>query len=284
MMAADSANYALEPAAFSAGGRASGGPYAQDGAFVSCGGASASSGGQVVARHGYAGQLADPKSIDIAVQPVAVPELTAAQFAAQLVYDDDTRASLDPGTVAWEIIDGPLEGISTGGLLDAGVVAQDTAATIHAEHAGVSGSLVIIVLNTANDNFGMYSGDGVDDAWQVEHFGLDNPLAQATADPDGDDQDNHFEWTAGLDPLDPHGRFNLRMEPDPNVPARMTLVFSPLVAGRTYRVLHGLRPDEIGTPLDAAATTDSGNTRTVTDLDVISDRRFYRVEISNSSP
>lgn len=41
----------------------------------------------------------------------------------------------------------------------------------------------------------------LDDAWQNQYFGLDNPLAAPTADPDG--ETNSFEFTAGLIPSDP---------------------------------------------------------------------------------
>lgn len=278
--ASESANYSMDPAGFGGAGRSSAGPYTQNAAFDPYGGHSVSGSGDVVAKAGYVGQLVDPVSVEVTMVPEDVPELSTAQLAAALVMDDGSKTNVEPDVVVWGIKHGPVSAISTGGLLETEAVYQDTPAEVQAEFAGSSsGSLVFTVLDTVTDNFGAYSGDGLEDAWQVLHFGLDNPAAAPGADPDGDGQNNRFEWTAGIHPLDPLARFVFQIENSLS-PGQMDLVFSPLVPGRVYRVLHGPSPDAIVTPLASAPPVDVGNERTLTDPSPADERRFYRVEIT----
>ena len=56
------------------------------------------------------------------------------------------------------------------------------------------------------------AGDGIDDAWQVQYFGLPpNANAGPLRDPDGDGRNNRDEWIAGLSPADPASVFKLRI-------------------------------------------------------------------------
>ena len=135
-------------------------------------------------------------------------------------------------------------------------------------------------MDTLPDNFGSYAGDGLADSWQAQYFGLDNPAAAPALDPDGDGHINLFEFTAGLVPADPQSRFRLRFDPISDQPAQMTIVFSPIVAGRNYTV-------EFTTslttgpwaPLPGTTQSDNGNERTVTDPGATEPRKFYRVKV-----
>ena len=130
------------------------------------------------------------------------------------------------------------------------------------------------------DDFGGYAGDGLDDAWQNQYFGLNNPLAAPALDPDGDGQTNAFEFTAGLVPNDPASRFTLSIAPVVGQPTQKKLSFSPRFTDRTYTVKFRLDLSAGSwTPLAGSTQSDSGVERTVTDLNAADARRFYQIEV-----
>ena len=99
-------------------------------------------------------------------------------------------------------------------------------------------------------------------------------------DPDGDGQNNAFEFTAGLIPTDPLSRFNLTIAAVPGQPGQKDIVFDPIVVGRTYTVMTSpdLSPGSWD-PLVGGNASDDGDHRTVTDSAAIETRKFYTVEI-----
>lgn len=176
-----------------------------------------------------------------------------------------------------QIISYPIAGLAT-----AGTVFQNAPATVQGAFGGSTGTLNFTVLNTFSDNLGSYAGDGIDDAWQVQYFG---PPPNANAGPDVDfsrtGQTNFFKYVAGLNPLDPNAVFTVKIIPVTGLSTVKQLVFTPLVAGRSYTVK--FRPDlAAGTwiSLTGAFQSDSGATRTVTDLNATEDMKYYRVEIT----
>lgn len=279
-VARESADYTVSPdTTSSGGGRAASAAYTIDHTVGAPGGAAAAT--DLVVRGGYAGQLFEVAALAVTADPANIDEGGSRQLAAQAVLDDDSLLALAPATVAWSVAAGPLTGIDAAGLATAGLVYQDTPATARGLWAGLAGDLVLTVHDTLPDNYGSYAGDRLDDSWQFAHFGLDNPLAGPQLDPDGDGQDNTFEFTAGLDPVNPLSRFLLRIEPVAGQPGHKDLVFGPIIAGRSYAVLHS--PD-----LSAASwqllpgsppTSDDGDQRTVTDTAAGAQEKFYRVEI-----
>ena len=88
---------------------------------------------------------------------------------------------------------GPITGISASGLATAGVVYQDTPATAQGVYAGNTGTLGLTVLDALPDNYGSYAGDGLDDAWQNQYFGLNNPNAAPGHVSDGSGLTNLFK-------------------------------------------------------------------------------------------
>ena len=90
----------------------------------------------------------------------------------------------------------------------------------------------MLYVNT--DDLPGYLGDGIDDAWQVQYFGLNNPQAAPTVDADGTGQTNLFKYIAGLNPLDSNSRFTLTIQAFAAQPGRRNLVFSPRFPDRTY--------------------------------------------------
>lgn len=153
-------------------------------------------------------------------------------------------------------------------------------ATVQGDHAGASGALELTVLDSIPDNFGSYAGDGLGDDWQVLYFGLDNTNAAPLLDPDGDGQNNCFEFTAGLIPTDPLSRFSLKIFPVPGEPEQKELVFDPIVDGRIYTVLTSLdlSPGSWN-PLIGGIVENDGDHRGVTDPAAVETKKFYTVEI-----
>jgi FG-GAP repeat len=121
------------------------------------------------------------------------------------------------------------------------------------------------------------------ESWRRLHFGIitDTGDAADTADPDGDGDENRFEYAAGLIPTDPISRFRLRVEPAPGPPGQVAIIFSPRFTDRTYVVRSKASlADPDWTPLTSSSTTDDGDERTVIDLLATPAQKFYQVEIT----
>jgi hypothetical protein len=276
-----SANYSIAAeSADSGGGRATSGSYTNDASAGGITGISNVAAPAGTAKAGYVGQLYEVAALQLAATPTTVNETGTRQLGATLLLDDGSLIALPATAVTWSVASGPLGGISGDGLVTAATVYQDSAATARGDHGGTSGTLGLTVLDTLLDNFGTYAGDGLADNWQFQYFGLDNPLAAPQFDPDGDGQDNSFEFTAGLVPNDPLSRFTLSIAPVPGQAAWKQLVLHPIVAGRSYTVTASpdLSPGSWN-PLAGASVADQGEQRIVTDLNAGGTKKFYKVEI-----
>jgi hypothetical protein len=218
------------------------------------------------------------------------PELdegTTLQLAAWHSLDDATFLALPASAVDW-LPDGtfPLTVNSTTGLATATAVYQDTATTVSATQGEIphqlTAELDLTVLNTLPDNYGSYANDTLDDDWQYGYFGAPpNTNADPLMDPDGDGQDNRFEFTAGLIPTDPLSRFLLRVEPVAGEPEQKRLVFSPLVTGRDYSILTSTTLlGNSWSALTGGIVSDAGDERSVTDPAASENKKFYRVQVT----
>jgi len=144
----------------------------------------------------------------------------------------------------------------------------------------LTGTLGLTVLDTIPDNFGSYAADGLGDDWQVQYFGQNNPLAAPLLDPDGDGQNNRFEFTAGLIPTNPLSRFLLSIAPVPGQPGQKHVIFEPIVAGRSYVVKTSLDLSSASwTALVGGSVSDNGSQRIVTDTSASEVMKLYKVEI-----
>ena len=119
----------------------------------------------------------------------------------------------------WVVQNGLGASISSDGLFLAGTVFADTTATASGSYGGIVGALEITVINVMHDDFGAYAGDGLDDDWQLQHFGADNPAAGPDQDPDNDGFSNLFEFTAGLDPTSADSVFGQIITRDASQPS-----------------------------------------------------------------
>lgn len=231
-------------------------------------------------RSGCVGQLYDVTALTLAADPSSLNERAAAQFAAGASADDGTMIVPAPGEVRWSVVSGPVAAIAADGTATAGTVYQNTTATVRGEYSGVSGTLDVTVLNLTADDFGPYAGDGLPDDWQVANFGEGSAEAGPAADPDGDGQINLLEYLAGTKPAQASSVFTVRIQIVAGQPDRKTIVFGPVVAGRTYRVL-------ASADLKAASWADisgalAGRSGELAFIDATAGaRRFYRVQITN---
>ena len=267
-----SANYSIATEiADTAGGRSAGGVA----------GISTVAAPAAIAKSGYIGQLYEAIGLALNASPLTVNEGGTLQLAAFQLLDDLTFLAVAATGVTWSVANGPLTSINASGLATAGIVYQNTAASAQGVYAGkTSPPLALTVLNVNTDDFGSYASDGVGDDWQVQYFGLPpNPAAGPLLDPDGDGQNNRFEWIAGLIPTNANSAFKLSIVRNAG---NATLLFGPTVAGRTYTVKYGF--DFLDVPnwltLAGGITTDIGNQRTVIDTTApASPKKYYRVEI-----
>ena len=116
-------------------------------------------------------------------------------------------------------------------------LSNETNVQVSAQWNGFTASLptALTILNTNKDNFAPYDADTIDDAWQVLHFGLNDPLhGRGDADPDSDGTSNSLEWAAGTDPLSAASKLGVitsSAQPD----GSFVLSFSSVI-GKTYRI------------------------------------------------
>lgn len=278
-----SANYAVAADTTDAGGRrATSTAYTNDGSFSAVTGLSTAAAPAQTAKHGYAGQLTDATAVQLAATPTTVNEGATRQLSATLLNDDLTTTTLLATEVSWGVQSGPLSSVSTSGLATAGIVYENTNATATALFSNLSGTLNLTVLNVNNDDIPGYHGDGLDDAWQVQYFGLGNPNAGPGVITDGTGLTNLFKFIAGLIPNNSASSFTFHPQPVPAVSGQLDLVVTPRFTDRTYTVKSTptLGPGAVWTPLTSFTITDNGLTRTITDLDATGARKFYRVEIT----
>ena len=168
--------------------------------------------------------------------------------------------------------------MSVSGVATATNVYQDTAAIVRGSASGRSNTLSLLVINTGIDNFANYAFDGIDDAWQVQYFGLNSLNAGPGLDPDGDGQTNYFEYVATTIPTDGTSKFRLNIAPVPGRPW-MDVRFSPVSEKRLYTV--------VGRPLVDTGIfntilgdiVDNGTERTLTDTNALGTTKYYKVRI-----
>lgn len=277
-LAGSSADYSLAPGAVDSGGlRGISANYTLNGSAMA-GNAGASA--NYTARTGFAGQLLDAvgalaTAIRITAAPPTVNEVSTRQLNASLLYDDNTTTPLAAGSLSWRVVSGPLTGISPTGLATAAAVYQDSPAVVRGTWQIFTATLDLTVINTLPDNFRTYAGDGLPDDWQVQYFGIDNPLAAPLLDPDGDCWDNRFEYNACLVPTDPLSTFSMRISDVTGGGHQVN--FSPRLAGCEYTLM-GSSDLTLWAPVEGTIT-DAGTVRTILDPAGAGQRRFYFIQV-----
>jgi len=263
------------------GGKSTTASYSNDGSIGGITGIGTVVSPAEIAKHGYIGQLYDVTGVVVTASPTTVNEASTRQLNATATLDDATFLALAANQIAWSIVTGPISSINSSGLATATNVYQDTAATVQGDYLGKFGTLGMTVLNVGNDDFGLYAGDGLPDDWQVQYFGENNPNAAPGADPDGDGQNNAYEYVVGTVPTNAASHFSLSISGVPGQASQKALTFSPRLTDRTYSVEFSTNLHSDGFALLTTATQiDAGSIRTVTDTNATTASKFYRVNIS----
>ena len=256
--------------------------YSNDGSMGGVTGISTVAAPAETAKSGYLGQLYEVTAVQVAANPTTMNEGSTQQLAATASLDDGTMLASLASAVSWSVVSGPITSISSSGLATAGHVYEDTAATVRGSFFGASSTLGLSILNTGNDDLGIYAGDGIDDPWQVQYFGQNNPNAAPGFVSDASGLTNLFKYTAGLVPNDSSSRFVLRNARAPDQPGQMQIVISPRLSDRTYKVKASptLGSGAVWSDLASFSISDNGTERTITDLDATGASKFYHVEIT----
>lgn len=274
---ASSASYDVEHEVCDAGGGIStAGPYQQQ---ASTGGLPGGAAGYsaVVAMEGFAAQLWRARELRIDV-PKSVPEASVFKLGCSLELDDRSLLRLYPAKMQWSVNSGPVVAISASGQVTTGRVYQATPAVFRGQLGTLSATRSVSIVDVFKDDFGLYAGDGIDDTWQVAHFGLNNPDAAADADPSKTGQDNLFKFTAGLDPKDPQSRFIVNVVNGPQ-PKWILLRMEPCFEDRNYAV--EVSEDMVQwQPSGIEVQRDEGNSGAHLDSTTIRRKKFYRVVIT----
>lgn len=230
---------------------------------------------------GYTGQLYDPESVSISAVSDTVNESGTRQLSANVVMDDSTILAVTGEDLIWNVMAGPFQGVSSGGLVTADVVYQDTPGSVQGDYKGVLGLIGLTVLNTNTDNFGSYGGDVIDDAWQVSNFGAPpNANAAAASNPDGDNATNYDEWITGFDPNDPSSFFQFQIT-GVNVGAGTAdLQINKVIPGSTYTVKAGTGLTSFPETVSVINPLLEELNKGVQDAAASSPRKFYTIEVT----
>lgn len=256
------------------------GSYVVDANIGGIGGLSGASAPATQAKQGYAGQLYDLVGLDVSAAPASVNEGATRQMEAAAVCDDATILNLDESVVGWSVLSGPLDSVSGSGLATAGSVYEDTGATVQGSHLGFVDDFLLTVLNIGKDDYKSYAGDGIDDDWQVNYFGEENPDAGPGENPDFDPDDNEKEFITGFDPTDPLQWFQLQINGRTGTTAEFEL--NKAIPGRTYRLVAGNDLQEFPEIVVTFSVSSEEAPEVVEDPDASDARKFYRVEVERS--
>ena len=180
--------------------------YAMDGSIGGIG--DAATGGVVVLKPGFIGQLTEVTNLALHATPASVNEGETSQLSGIAGLDDATVVVIEGSNVVWTAPVHPVGTIGPDGQATLANVYADTSGIVTGQYLGVTGSGLILVLNSNPDNFGLYAGDEIPDDWQVRFFGQSNPdgLASAT---NATGQNNLYAYIADLCPTNPASRFEI---------------------------------------------------------------------------
>ncbi len=100
-------------------------------------------------KHGFTGQLQDAQTLLITADPEAITEGTTSQLSGTATMTDGSTTKLSGSEVQWSVVSGPISAITTSGLATADQVIINAPATVRGLWDGISGEVIITVLNSA---------------------------------------------------------------------------------------------------------------------------------------
>jgi hypothetical protein len=263
------------------GGRSSSSNYVNDACIGGVG--AIGTGGAVVNKGGYPGQLYEVKSVTLDATPVSVDEGATRQVTAVAVMNDNTFLALQNSDPDWRVGGWPLASVSVTGLVTAGTVYQATTGDVAAVYQSTTGSLLLVVVDTDDDNFGAYAADGLPDGWQVKYFGTNNPTDGGPgADPDRDGGDNRYEHTTGTHPVSGGDLFRITgIARVAGATDQVDVTFAPAFADRDYRLQRAGAMTGVSWTVPAGTTqATNGTDRTARDPTAMGTPGFYRVRVT----
>ena len=207
--------------------------YTMDGSIGGIGGIS-SAGGDT-AKNGYIGQLTEVTNLLVIASPAVTNECCVLQLSGLAALDDATVSSLDGSNILWAVPGFPIALITPAGAATAAAVWSNTCGVVAGACLGVTGSVLVLVLDSSPDNFGQYAGDGIPDWWQVQYFGTNNPLGKAGVT-NCTGHNNLYTYIADLNPTDPASVFEVVAVAASNQPPREVIYFRSS-SNRVYALL-----------------------------------------------
>lgn len=278
--ARSSANYAVTAETINQGGARSDGPsVVVDGGLGGWGGAQTPD-AITACKPNFAGQLTELTTLGVSAPATNIDEGASIRLTAVVRYNDGTYADVTATGARWSV-GSPLSFSPSNGLARAGAVYQNASVTVQAGYLGYISSFDLLVSNTNIDDFAQYAGDGIDDGWQVQYFGLSSPNAGPNADPDGDGQNNAYEFAVGTSPTNSASRFELSIATVPGRPTWRNLTFGPTAPNHGYQLQFRPTLNAGYTPFGRMLATTNGDRVTVTDTNAAAATRFYRVRINS---
>jgi len=215
--------------------RATNANYTMDGSLGGIGGVSSNVSPPEIMKSGYIGQLTEVTNLNVNASPGATNEGCVLQLAGLARLDDATVSVLAGSNILWAAPGFPIVSITPLGAATTTNVWSNTWGSVSGSYLGVSGSGLVLVLDSDSDNYGSYAGDGIPDGWQVQYFGLNNPLGKPDAT-NCTGQCNRYTYTADLNPNDPASVFEVVAIS--NQPPNQVVYFKTASAGRIYRLLY----------------------------------------------
>lgn len=262
------------------GGLASATSYTCQASLGGAGGVSGVVSPQIDLKPGFTGQLYEVQALQLEAVPLMIPEGGLITLSATATLDDASILPLSSDEVIWEVVSGPLTTINVNGVATAGVVFAETPAVAGGSRSGISAQIALSVLDFDPDNFGEYAGDGLDDGWQVEHFGLPpNALAGPEEDPDADGDDNKAEHTFGFDPNDSDDQFRFVILGLSG--SRASFELNKVIPGRTYKLKAGNDLATFAEEVSTFSVTEEEFNYQIDDLNAVGTKKFYLLEVTN---
>lgn len=129
------------------GGKTTSANYSDEATIGDIVGVSAASSADVTLKSGFVGQLYEVETVEVAADPAVVVEGGTAQLRAVAAMDDESLVRLGGGDAQWSVLQGPITGISPGGLATAGAVFVNAPASVRGTWLGVPGDVTLTVLN-----------------------------------------------------------------------------------------------------------------------------------------
>lgn len=139
----------------------------------------------------------------LTVTPNPAGESSIAGVSFQYTTDREGVMTLNPVQVQLALATNRFLHVPAAATLFVGAVITNEEHVISGGFGSLTASTFVTITNRFNDNYGLYADDGLGDAWQLMHFGEENPLAAPGITPPGAIRMNAWSYAADLAPLDP---------------------------------------------------------------------------------